>query len=85
MVDCFFEAHCTQSGLESKITDTTKSYCTEIVKKAFKDTGGDYESPTKESILACLRWLAKYSTIFRDQAVIQKHMGEIMELVKLIK
>lgn len=81
---CFYAAHCEHSGLLESGEDVTRSYCLEILKKAFVETGGDYDSPTKQSILAVLPWLADFSKSFRDQETIKKHMGEIVGLVNLL-
>jgi hypothetical protein len=84
IVVCFFEAHCEQSELNSS-GDIESSYCSELVKKAFTETGGDFHNPTKQSIIACIPWLVEFSKNFRDQTVIQKHMSQIMELIGLMK
>ena len=45
MVECFFEAHCMDSGIdmdEKKEGGVNKGYCESIVKKAFDESGGDY-------------------------------------------
>lgn len=84
IVACFYDAHCKQSELGTE-GEVAEDYCTEIVKRAFSETGGDFEAPNKKSILACLPWLAEFSKSFRDQSVIQKHMSQIMELINLVK
>lgn len=78
---CFFEAHCIDAGIEEENKEINKVYCREIVKKAFSDSGGDFDHPTKSSILHALEKLAEFSRNFRDPSVIQKHMDEIMVLV----
>lgn len=52
-----------------------------IIKSKFEEIGGDFENPTKETILAVMKKLAELSINFRDPEVIKKHYGEIMELV----
>lgn len=83
IVDCFYDAHCGQTGFDSK--DSDKLYCTQIVKKAFTETNGDFDKPSKESLLATLPWLANFSKDFRNQEVIQEHFNSIMLLINLIK
>lgn len=84
IVSCFYDAHCKQSELGEE-GEAAEDYCTEIVKRAFSETGGDFENPNKKSILACIPWLAEFSKSFRDQSVIQKHMSQIVELINLVK
>ncbi|MFZ2192688.1 MAG: hypothetical protein WAV31_00400 [Candidatus Moraniibacteriota bacterium] len=79
--ECFWQAHCADSGIASNEKEMSRKYCQSIVEKAFGDTGGDFKSPTKESILKCLENLAEFSKNFRDQSIIQKHYEGIMKLV----
>lgn len=85
IVICFYEAHCAQTEMGSSDDPMTHNYCRQIVEKAFKETGGDFERPTKASIMACAGWLAEFSKSFRDQSVIQKHMSDIQKLISLLK
>lgn len=55
-----------------------------IVKKAFLDTGGDFDKPTKDSLKAAIGWLANYARNFRDPKIIEKHYGEIMQLISAL-
>lgn len=80
IIKCFSEAHCLDTGLQEDIP-ATKEYCKSIVKKAFDDTSGDFDNPDKEAILNVIEALAEFSSSFRDQDVIKKHMEEIMQLV----
>lgn len=87
IVECFYDAHCSQTEISNLEEDykLNKSYCEEIVRKAFLETKGDYDHPTKNSLLATLPWLAEFSKIFRDQETIKKHMTEVLQLINLIK
>lgn len=49
--------------------------------KFFDKTGGDFNHPTKETIVKVLGELAEFSKNFRDQEVVKKHYQEIKELV----
>lgn len=82
---CFNEAHCADAGIAESEMPVKKQYCEQIVKKAFADSGGDFENPTKESILAALEELKKFAANFRDQSIIQKHYQEIMKLMEKLK
>lgn len=79
--ECFYQAHCLDSELGGG-EEIDRGYCENIIKKAFSDTGGDYERPTKESIIKVMAYLEDFAKNFRDPGVIQKHASEIMKLVE---
>ena len=85
MVKCFAEAHCADAGISQKDKPANRTYCMEIVQKAFADSDGDFENPTKESIMASLEELKKFAANFRDPSIIQKHYSEIMQLVEKLE
>ncbi len=85
VVECFYQAHCEQSELGNVGKNVEKSYCTQIVEKAFAETGSDFNKPTKASIEGVITWLADFSKSFRNQEEIKKHFGEIQGLLALIK
>lgn len=82
VVECFWEAHCMDTGLGEEDKESNKLYCKSIVEKAFKDASGDFSHPTKESIQGCLQNLASFAKSFRDPSLIEKHYGEMMQLVE---
>lgn len=84
---CFYEAHCADSGLATGGEDEemNKTYCRNTVEKAFIDSGGDFEHPTKESILGAMQKLMEFSKSFRDPSIIERHASEIMKLVEKLK
>lgn len=81
IVECFFQAHCSDANVDTEDKGTNRLYCQEIVKKAFTDANADFNNPTKENILEVLNKLAKFAKNFRDQEMVQKHMEEMMKLV----
>lgn len=84
IITCFIAAHCSQAGYRESDSELAKSYCGDIVRKAFSETGGNFENPTKAMLLNVLPWLADFSKSFRDQTVIQKHMSEIQNLISYL-
>ena len=82
IVGCFFKAHCEDAGLESGDLDVSRGYCQSIVRKAFEDTNGNFDKPTKEDIVRVMDKLAEFSKGFRNPEVIKKHYEKIMELVE---
>lgn len=81
IVECFWEAHCMDTGIDDSEKDANRAYCKSTVEKAFADTQGDFNNPTKESIINCTKSLATFSKSFRDPSIIEKHFEEIMVLV----
>ena len=51
-----------------------------MIKRYFKEFGGDYEKPTKNSIIAVCDKLAEFSRNLSDSEIIKKHYKEIMSL-----
>jgi hypothetical protein len=84
IVECFWVAHCKDTGIEEDEKVANRSYCKNIVEKAFFETGGDYNNPTKDSIKSSIKHLADFSKSFRDPSLIEKHYAEIMTLVEKI-
>ncbi len=80
IVDCFYEAHCADTGLSGS-EDVGRQYCLSTVKKIFQDNAVDFNNPTKEGILKVVNALADFSKSFRSQEVIEKHKNKIIELL----
>jgi hypothetical protein len=85
VVECFYGAHCKDSEIEMGDDETSHTYCESVVKKAFTDSGGDFENPTKESLQKALGQLAEFSKNFRNPEIIKQHFGEMMELMNKLK
>lgn len=82
LVNCFFEAHCADAGFADKEKDTNRNYCGELVKRAFTDSGGNFDQPTKEDLIKVLDRLVDFSKSFRKPELIAKHFEEMKELVE---
>lgn len=83
IVERFFQIHHTETGFETKIKEKiSHNYCKTIIQNAFKKTGGDFDHPTKQSILNSMNELAKFSLNFHDQETIKKYIQEIKPLIK---
>ena len=92
IIECFYQAH--QKVLEDmytifrkgKIDDENseigRKYVQETIANYFIKVNGDFNKPTKESILAVMNELKTFSIGFRSLEVIEKHYGEIMKLVE---
>jgi len=78
--ECFYRAHCADASLGGG-EEIDRDYCESMIKKAFTQVGGDYNNPTKDSILKVMEYLQDFAKNFRDPSVIQKHASQIMKLV----
>lgn len=85
MMTCFYEAHCEDTGLDADENSVNKEYCRSLVKKAFSETGSDFEHPTKAGIMKAMGYLAVFSENFRSPEVIRKHEKMIMQLIEKLK
>ena len=91
VVACFTKAH--SEVLEQQMSELAQTLSTEEFEKIkklsvsdmtrsyFGEVGGDFENPTKESIIAVCDKLAEFAKQYRSPEVIKKHYGEIMQLV----
>lgn len=86
VLQCFFEAHCTDTGLDIEKDEVLgKSYCYRKVKEVFEKMGSDFEHPTKKDLIAVMQGLLEFSKNFRDPSVIKKHYDDIMVLVNKLQ
>lgn len=91
IVECFTRAH--SQVLESdmgRLTEELPSAELEnfkkinvrlMIKKYFKEVGGDYETPTRQPLIAVCNKLAEFARSFCSEEIISKHHGEIMGLI----
>jgi hypothetical protein len=85
IIECFSKAHIKdveKYGIQDPVT--AQNYCKEKVREAFLKNGGDFNDPTKDSLLNAVANLAAFSAIFRDSSVIEEHKNEIMQLINNI-
>lgn len=54
----------------------------QMIRNYFEKVGGDYDAPTKDSILKVVGELKEFAKNFRDQSIIEKHFGEIKTLIE---
>jgi len=68
------------SGLESE--EAKKISVDSLIENAFEEAGGDFNNPTKESLIKVIMKLKEFAAdAFRDAEIIEKHTGEIMQLI----
>lgn len=88
IIECFFQAHCESTDLvtgEEESPQISKKYCKKIVKKAFNETCGDFDNPTKEDLEGVVEYLAEFSKDFRSLDKIEQNMKKINSLIKKVK
>ena len=80
LVTCFCLAHTEDAEFAEAKSDMSQLYCEELVRKAFADTAGDYDAPSKGSLFKALGYLAGFAANFRNKEIVQKHVQQITEI-----
>ena len=87
IIKCFSQAQEELMEYMKKTTDIKpedikKMYVDYVIEKAFEDVGGDFKNPTKETLIQVIRKLKEYAVgVFREHEIIEKHAGEIKQLI----
>jgi hypothetical protein len=89
IVSCFTEAHAKELNELREfgtITDEEFEKMKEmnirtLIENTFRETGGDFENPTKESLSSMVEKLAEFARNFRDQKVVEEHYQNISKLI----
>jgi len=91
IIECFIQAQ--QELIESMkvITgvnseEAKKMNVDLLIENAFEGVGGDFNNPTKESLIKVVMKLKDYAAdAFRNPEIIEKHAGEIMQLINKLE
>lgn len=94
IIECFTQAH-------SEALDDLRNYADDIsddeleqikrinvrqmIRNFFKESGGNFDNPDKESIMKVLEKLKIFAANFRNPELIARHYSEIITLVSLLK
>jgi len=71
---------------ETEKKQMIKQMTESFMRKAFEETGGEYNSPTKQSIIAALEKLKEYAAgQNHSKEMIEKHVSEITKLTDGLK
>lgn len=88
LVACFTEAHSRElddlksPNMDEQSFERMKRINLEMmIRENFKDCGGDFDAPTKESIIEVIQKLAEFAKNFRDQKLVQSNYEKIMKLI----
>lgn len=93
IVECFTQAHSEAlSELKNYNKDLSDAEFEQIkrinveqlIRNFFEETGGNFDKPTRDSIMPVLDKLREFAKNFRSPEVIQKHFEEICILLKKI-
>lgn len=85
LIECFYQAHCQDTGFDSPDEGSNKTYCSALVKKAFAETKSDFEHPTKEGLVQVVAHLVEFSKNFRDPSIVLAHAKEIQALLEKVQ
>ena len=91
IIECFTQAqhkliNFMIENIGSTQEDAKKINVDQIIKNAFKDVNGDYDNPTKESLINLIMKLKDYAkNAFRETEIIEKHASEIQQLIDKLK
>jgi hypothetical protein len=59
-----------------------KMFVERPIENAFREVGGDFNNPTKETLIQVVMKLKEYAThASRDSGIIEKHAAEITQLI----
>ena len=87
IIKCFSQAQeelmeYMEETADIKPEDIEKMYVDYVIENAFKDVGGDFKNPTKETLIQVIMKLKEYAAgVFREHEIIEKHAGEIKQLI----
>ena len=89
ILQCFYEADIEvlkslfqKSDLESdEDKEMGKNHVKIVIKKVFEDVNGDFNNPTKESLINVVEKCKEFASLFRDKETIENHANEIMTLI----
>jgi hypothetical protein len=56
-----------------------------LVKRLFEKTGGDYENPTKESLIKVIDGLKEFAINFRAEDIAERNYRQIMILINKLE
>ncbi|MFA5358164.1 MAG: hypothetical protein WC308_04600 [archaeon] len=62
-----------------------KQYVSVFIRGLFASTGGNYNLPTKESLIRVVEALKVYAADLRNKEFIEKNVALAMEMINLIK
>ncbi len=94
IVECFVAAHKEQlDELKEYLDEASKDNFEEmkrinvrqLMRGMFEQAGGDFDKPSKETIMAALEKIKEFAVNFRNQDIVARHYGEIVKLVALLK
>ena len=93
IVKCYYQAHQQVLGdmknyMDFKSEDEFERFkklnVKSLIKTKFDEVGGDFNNPTKDSLIKVVYALKDFAKFYRDLETIEKHANEIMYLIEQI-
>lgn len=84
IIDCFSKAHSDVLDLardyfscesEQKFEEMKQTQVKDLIETIFERVGGDFNKPTKETLILVVTNLKKIASIYREPEVIEKNAG----------
>ena len=90
IIRCYYEAHCDILELakdafykppKKKFEEMKKAHVKELIENIICTVGGDFDNPSKDCLIQVLNNLKKIASTYRTPEIINKHVGEINQLI----
>lgn len=85
LIHCVAQAHCPFHPSGQLPPDFEQQYAAPLVKKAFSDSGGDFDHPTSDSIDRSIAQLIEFGRNFTDISTVEGYAQEIRNLLAKIR
>ena len=82
VVECLRQAYNSDLGFDSGDPNKNLDFCRSETKKAFANSGGDFDNTTKSSILNAMGELKKFAGNFCDPNIAKEHCQKMMGLIE---
>ncbi len=91
IIECFTQAHgealedlknYNKNLTEVSFEEIKRINIRQMVRNYFNEVGGDYDHPTRDSIVKITEKLKEFANNFRDQKLIEEHFKEIKILLE---
>lgn len=84
LVKCFLEVQ-GEFIEQARGKKSSKEFVLNFLKKAFEETGGNYENPNKKDFLKVVNWLIENAPAPRDIKKAKSHRKKIFALINSLE
>lgn len=94
LVECFTQAHSEAladlKNYSEEVTDVSfeeikRINVRQMIRNYFEDVKGDYDKPTRDSIIKVVEKLKEFANNFRDKKIIESHFMEMKDLIEKLE